>query len=483
MLNGLYKHDAASFRWIKEPYRIIPASADKLRLYDTLTGNTLLTLVVNPQNNSIQAKDANDTDIPGVTVTYGKLMTPTIANGTVGSCTDMLPRETCTGAQLLCSAGFVPQGSFEHNGTSFITHTGACVLPQPDGRCSFDGATVIGAGAAFTEGSACKTGSLARDGTCAFTCNPGYYLAGAVGAVGATGSLTCKTSVATANGTCRPYDSGIFVTATGPEGGHYILDGATWYKDGDKSSHSIVANGAALQLRNPDQTARYNMTVVAGLAGPTGLAALVVKDVQGNATVVTAEFVCGPPGATTCTGFSKETATSFNRTGASTGATGSRSIATLNETGPVPKTLKVVLYRQSDASWAGTSIDGRFVHVLGTKVTILSKPTAAGIVTAVYEASGTGLTYVLTPTAATALAALVPMIAVFDVSPIGPIGPIGPLGPIGPIGTLGPTTAPEPWSPSGGEIAGILAGSVGFILLVVFFVVLMRKRGRKAPSL
>jgi hypothetical protein len=490
-LNGLYKYMYQStpattgrpsvgyFNWIKEgtKYLITSTDVNKLELSDRVS--VFLTLVVNAQG-SIQAVGADGNPTPGVTVTYGKLMTPlNIENGVPGSCADMLPGETC---DVQCNAGFVLSGSFLHNGSKF-TSIGTCAKREPDGRCTVN-ADTIGAGATFAEGSSCKTGGLANKGTCAFTCAQGYYFASSAGnassASSESGTVTCTDSRATVNGTCRPYDSGIFVTATGPEGGHYTMDEARggWYKDGDATYFSIVAaNATTLHLKSPSKVILYSLTVVTTATTAT----LVVKDTLGKATGISAEFVCGPPGNTTCAGFSKETAASFDKVGP-VGSSSKRSFAKFITAASSSSSFSVVLFQQEDKSWVGTSSDKRLVHVLGTKVTILSKASgaggpsgASGIATVEYEASGTGLAYVLKPVAVSGAATGAgELIATFDVSPIV-AGTVAPSGPSAPTGAFA-TAAPSDSGLSTAAIVGIAFGCAGFVLIVLAILFFSTKR-------
>ena len=453
---------------------ITSTDLNKLELSDRDSLVVFLTLVVNAQG-SIQAIGAYGNPIPGVTVTYGKLMTPlNIVNGVPGPCVDMMPGEPC---DVQCNEGFVLSGKFEHDGNTF-TKIGTCGKPEPDGRCTVNAGT-IGAGATFAEGSSCKTGGLANKGTCAFTCAQGYYFASSAG--NESGTVTCTDSRATVNGTCRPYDSGIFVTATGPEGGHYTMDEARggWYKDGDATYFSIVAaNATTLHLKSPSKVILYSLTVVTTATTAT----LVVKDTLGKATGISAEFVCGPPGNTTCAGFSKETAASFDKVGP-VGSSSKRSFAKFITAASSSSSFSVVLFQQEDKSWVGTSSDKRLVHVLGTKVTILSKASGAsgptGIATVEYEASGTGLAYVLKPVAASGAATgaatgAVELIATFDVSPIV-AGTVAPSGPSAPTGAFA-TAAPSDSGLSTAAIVGIAFGCAGFVLIVLAILFFSTKR-------
>ena len=508
-LDGLYKSPPAAtavLSWTKDnttaaaaAFVIRPASPNTLKLYDA-AGTARLTLTVTDGGIPvIKAIGADGAVMSGVTVTYGKLMTPlNIVNGVPGPCVDMMPGEPC---DVKCNEGFMLNGSFLHDGNTF-THTGTCARPEPDGRCTVNAGT-IGAGATFAEGSSwCATGGLANKGTCAFTCAQGYYFAGSASSASSAGSnsgtVTCTDSSATVNGTCRPYDSGIFVTATGPEGGHYTMDEARsgWYKDGDAAYFSIVAADATtlttLYLKSPSKVILYLLTVVTTATTAT----LVVKDTLGKATGLSAEFVCGPPGNTTCVGFSKETAASLGPLGSvgigPAGSSSKRSFAKFITAASSSSSFSVVLFQQEDKSWVGTSSDKRLVHVLGTKVTILSKASGAsgasgaggasgptGIVTVEYEASGTGLAYVLKPVAASGAATgaatgAVELIATFDVSPIV-AGTTAPSGPSAHTGTTG-TTAPSDSGLSTAAIVGIAFGCAGFVLIVIAIVLFATKR-------
>jgi hypothetical protein len=473
--NGTYIHQVSNtgqVLWAKGDYKIVPVSTSELRLSALSGSETALVTLTLGADNKITIQGSN------ATVTYGKLGRPSIPNGSPGACASMMPGDTCS--DYTCNDGYVKDGTFVYNGTTFTTQ-GACVRPteqKPQGTCT----KINPVGLSFPSGSACTLGGDMTGGsTCPFTCAPGYLLSGPASA---NTELTCKDSVLSQSRTCLPLPSGIFVRATGPEAGHYILDPnvSNWYKDGDTQSYVIAARSTeprVLELRpagpsGPGAQAMYTMTIgttasgtgatatdpaiipaltVTGPTGPTGAA---------TATSTTAEFVCGPLNKKECTGFSKATATKAKRAGSSTGT---RSIATFYPSAAT--SWKVLLFKQSDASWAGTSMDERYVSLAGTKVTIVQDSTAVE-----YTATSAGAgSYILTPATASKQ-----MIVGFDFDPIGAT-----------TATLTPATTgsgtPVPDSSGGWStelIAGVsVAASVGALLIIALIVIWIKSQRAK----
>jgi hypothetical protein len=477
--NGTYVHQISNtgeVSWVKGDCKIVPVSANKLSLYSD-SATALVTLNVDASNKiTIAGSQA--------TVTYGKLKSPSVPNGGPGACVNMMPGDECI--NFTCAKDYVTNnGKFKYDGDTFTT-SGACVRSteqKPQGTCT----KINPVGLSFPSGSACTVGGDMTGGsTCSFTCSPGYLLSGPASA---NAELTCKDGALSQSRACLTLPSGIFVRTTGPEGGHYIFDNiSTWYKDGDKASYAIAPKSptepGVLELRasggGAGAPAMYTMTI--GTAAGTGTE---VASISPALTVTgpgstTAEFVCGPWDKPECTGFSKETATKAKRTAASASAastastassassassasaassTGTRSIATFYPTALPP--WKVLLFKQSDASWAGTSMDERYVSLAGTKVTIVTATAAVE-----YAATSAGAkSYILTP------ASSEPMIVTFDLDPI-----------VTPAPSPSPSTFPSP-SPSTGlsteAIIGIAVGSaVALFLFIGLFVRYVRNKRR-----
>jgi hypothetical protein len=500
--DGLYLYtysDTDGVSWkLGSTHTIRPVSKTQLELRSA----TLVLKLAVAANGTITVQNSTGVPINGASAKYGKVASPfAITNGSLGVCSSMLWGESCD--SFSCDTGYGKHGSFVTSAETSgqVTSVGTCVKQSDNGKCT---AIEPGTGATFEApragGPSCtKGGEMDNNGTCAFTCDPGYYFASAAGAASKAPELTCKNKVATPSGTCTRYPSGIFVKSTGPEGGHYIFDATTkrrWYKDGDPESYVIVAKEAGplgplgplgLELKsNSTATAvvLYAITISAAAAGPLAPLgpsgpALTVTAATGAAaaTSTTAEFVCGAWDSPSCTGFTKSTADLLKRTGVSTGT---RTTATLGGAvvlNAAASAASVILFKQSDGSWVGTSTDKRYVHVLGAKVTIVSVTEAVEAVEAVvYTATASGpKAYVLTPvvtttaTAAPAATTIVPIVTIsFD-----------PDDPINANTTAAPVIPAEGLSTA--AIVGIVLGAVA-VAFIIFGLAWLAKRKRHANA-
>ena len=459
--NGTYVYQLSTtgeVSWVNGDYKIVPVSESRLLLSSDSTPGPVIDaqILTVDSNNKITIAGSQ------ATVTYGKLESPLVPNGGPGECVDMMPGDECV--KFTCNTDFKNNGKFTYDGAKFTT-SGACVRSTeqtPQGTCT----KINPVGLSFPSGSACTVGGNMPGGsTCSFTCAPGYLLSGPSSA---NAELTCKDGALSQSRACLTLPSGIFVRTTGPEGGHYIFDKiSTWYKDGDKASYAIAPKSSdpgVLELRaGAGAQAMYTMTIGTTPAGSTAAPSIVPALTVTGPGSTTAEFVCGPWDKPDCTGFSKDTATKAKRTAASTGT---RSIATFYPTALPP--WKVLLFKQSDASWAGTSMDERYVSIAGTKVTIVTATTAVE-----YTATSAGAkSYILTP------ASSEPMIVTFDMDPIVTPAP-------SPSPSTSPSPSPSPSPSTGlstGAIIGIAVGSVValFIFIGLFVLYVRNKRRNRA---